>query len=133
MCRASREGQLAGMGVGGQQAVSQPAVDALAGLAVVAAQLDEGLAGQCIVTLDASSLEHRHDAVLLGTDVLEQGNGAVGHLVVVGQFSVSVIEWGNLVDEYDVDAALALGATCAGRRFAELVMRRPVAAQFNVK
>ena len=49
----------------------QAAVDALAGLAVVAAQLDEGLAGEGILTLDAGIAEHGHDAVLLGADVLE--------------------------------------------------------------
>ena len=119
MCRASREGQLAGMGVGGQQAVSQAAVDALSGFAVVAAQLDQGLARQGVLAFDASRLEHRHDAVLLGADVFEQGDGAVRHLVVVGHLPTGIVEWGNSVDQHDVDAAVRQSASCIGRRLAK--------------
>ena len=119
MCRASREGQLAGMGVGGQEAVAQAAVDALSGFTVVATQLDEGLAGKGVLAFDASRLEHRHDAVLLGTDVLEQGDGAVRHLVVVGHLPAGIVEWGNSVDEHNVDAAVRQSASCIGRRLAK--------------
>ncbi len=79
-------------GVGGQQAVPQTAVDALAGFAVVAAQLDEGLAGKGVVTLDACIAEHGDDAVLFWADVLEQGDGSVGHLVVVGHLASCIEE-----------------------------------------
>ena len=109
------------------------AVDALARLAVVAAQLDKGLAGQGVVTLDAGIAKHGDDAVLLGADVLEQGDGAVGHPVVVGHLATGVVEWGNGVDEHDVDAAVAQRTARARRRLAEGVMRRPIAAQLDVK
>ena len=120
-------------GVTGEQTVPQAAVDALAGLAVVASQLDQGLTRQRVLTLDAGGPEHRHDAVLLGTEVLEQGDGAVGHRVVVGHLAAGVVERGDGVDEHDVDAAARQGAPCAGRRFAEGVVRRPVAAQLDFK
>ena len=52
--------------IGGEEAVADAAVDAFAGLAVVAAQLDKGLAGEGVVALEPGGTEHGDDAVLLG-------------------------------------------------------------------
>ena len=108
------ECRLHAAGVGGEQAVAQAAVDTLACFAIVAAQLDERLAGERVVATYASPAEHRHDAVLFGTDILEQGDGTVGHLVVVSQFATGIIEWGDRVDEHDVNAAVTQGAARSG-------------------
>ena len=70
---------------------------------------------------------------MFGADILQEGNGSVGHLVIVSQLSIGVIEWGDGIDEHNVDAAVAQGSSSAGRWLAEGVVCGPVAAQFDIK
>lgn len=114
--------------VGGEEAVAQTAVDAFAGLTIVATQLNEGLAGERVLTLDAGFAKEGDNAVLFRAQVLKQGYGAVGHLVVIIHLATGIIEWGNSVDEHDIDAAFAQCTARTGRWLAKGVVSRPVAA-----
>ena len=74
------------------------AIDALAGLAILALELDQGLRGERVGAVDAGIGELVDDSVALALEALEQGDGLVGEPALAGDLATGAVQGGHGVD-----------------------------------
>ena len=89
--------------------MAEAAVEAFAGFAVVAAELEEGLAGEGAVAVYAALAEEACDIVLLGREGVEYVDGALLHGDVGVLSAIGIEDWG-----YDVDYEYVGGVSAQG-------------------